>query len=61
MYAEAYCNMGIIYKNRGDLETVIACYERCLAVSPNFVIAKNNMTIALVDLSTKVKREGDIS
>ncbi|KAM0070137.1 putative guanylate cyclase [Helianthus debilis subsp. tardiflorus] len=30
----SYCNMGVIYKNRGDLESAIACYERCLAVSP---------------------------
>ncbi|CAI0462572.1 unnamed protein product [Linum tenue] len=61
MYAEAYCNMGVIHKNRGDLELAIACYERCLAVSPNFEIAKNNMAIALTDLGTKVKLEGDIS
>ncbi|XP_065855634.1 probable UDP-N-acetylglucosamine--peptide N-acetylglucosaminyltransferase SPINDLY [Euphorbia lathyris] len=61
MYAEAYCNMGVIYKNRGDLESAIACYERCLVVSPNFEIAKNNMAIALTDLGTKVKLEGDIN
>ncbi|KAK1274771.1 putative UDP-N-acetylglucosamine--peptide N-acetylglucosaminyltransferase SPINDLY [Acorus gramineus] len=61
MYAEAYCNMGVIYKNRGDLEAAISCYERCLTVSPNFEIAKNNMAIALTDLGTKVKLEGDIS
>ncbi|CAK9140186.1 unnamed protein product [Ilex paraguariensis] len=61
MYAEAYCNMGVIYKNRGDLESAIACYERCLAVSPNFEIAKNNMAIALTDLGTKVKLEGDVN
>ncbi|KAG6411041.1 hypothetical protein SASPL_129115 [Salvia splendens] len=24
MYAEAYCTMGVIYKNRGDLESAIA-------------------------------------
>eukprot|EP00252_Welwitschia_mirabilis_P017638 TRINITY_DN3902_c0_g1_i1.p1 TRINITY_DN3902_c0_g1~~TRINITY_DN3902_c0_g1_i1.p1 ORF type:complete len:781 (+),score=128.19 TRINITY_DN3902_c0_g1_i1:254-2344(+) len=52
--------MGVIYKNRGDLDAAIACYERCLAVSPNFEIAKNNMAIALTDLGTKVKLEGDI-
>lgn len=28
MYAEAYCNMGVIFKNRGELESAIACYER---------------------------------
>ncbi|WCJ34262.1 Tetratricopeptide repeat (TPR)-like superfamily protein [Euphorbia peplus] len=61
MYAEAYCNMGVIYKNRGDLDSAILCYERCLAVSPNFEIAKNNMAIALTDLGTKVKLEGDIN
>lgn len=90
LYAEAYCNMGVIYKNRGDLEAAIACYERfadyyfptpiyslllnqfericywwlilftflyirCLTVSPNFEIAKNNMAIALTDLGTKVR------
>ncbi|XP_072996970.1 probable UDP-N-acetylglucosamine--peptide N-acetylglucosaminyltransferase SPINDLY [Typha latifolia] len=61
LYAEAYCNMGVIYKNRGELEAAIACYERCLTVSPNFDIAKNNMAIALTDLGTKVKLEGDIN
>ncbi|KAJ4779639.1 UDP-N-acetylglucosamine--peptide N-acetylglucosaminyltransferase 110 kDa subunit [Rhynchospora pubera] len=61
LYAEAYCNMGVIYKNRGELEAAIACYERCLTISPNFEIAKNNMAIALTDLGTKVKLEGDIN
>lgn len=31
-----------------------ACMCRCLTVSPNFEIAKNNMAIALTDLGTKV-------
>nr|CAB3503045.1 unnamed protein product [Digitaria exilis] len=61
LYAEAYCNMGVIYKNRGELEAAIACYEWCLSISPNFEIAKNNMVIALTDLGTKVKIEGDIN
>lgn len=37
---------------------VLICFTvvlfRCLAVSPNFEIAKNNMAIALTDLGTKV-------
>ncbi|KAK8473623.1 hypothetical protein PHAVU_001G192300 [Phaseolus vulgaris] len=61
VYAEAYCNMGVIFKNRGDLDSAISCYDRCLTVSPNFEIAKNNMAIALTDLGTKVKLEGDIN
>jgi tetratricopeptide (TPR) repeat protein len=38
MYAEAYCNMGVIYKNRGDLESAIACYERYLYCLSNHAI-----------------------
>jgi tetratricopeptide (TPR) repeat protein len=49
LYAEAYCNMGVIYKNRGDLEAAIACYERylffCITSSTLvfWVIYTNNM------------------
>jgi len=32
-----------------------------LTISPNFEIAKNNMAIALTDLGTKVKLEGDVN
>ncbi|WJX95125.1 hypothetical protein P8452_76482 [Trifolium repens] len=35
--------------------------HRCLAVSANFVTAKNNTAIALTDLGTKVKLEGGIN
>jgi tetratricopeptide (TPR) repeat protein len=28
LYAEAYCNMGVIFKNRGELDAAIACYDR---------------------------------
>ncbi|KAL5079900.1 hypothetical protein RYX36_008321 [Vicia faba] len=35
--------------------------SKSVAVSPNFEIAKNNMAIALTDLGTKVKLEGDIN
>ncbi|WOH02614.1 hypothetical protein DCAR_0522003 [Daucus carota subsp. sativus] len=44
-----------------ELESAVACYERCLAISPNFEIAKNKMAIASKDLGTKVKLEGDIN
>lgn len=33
LYAGAYCNMGVIYKNLGDLELAIACYERYLLLA----------------------------
>ena len=43
-----------------DLTSTVGPYDqltfcaRCLTVSPNFEIAKNNMAIALTDLGTKV-------
>jgi tetratricopeptide (TPR) repeat protein len=33
MYAEAFCNMGVIYKNRGDLDSAVACYDRLYSVN----------------------------
>jgi tetratricopeptide (TPR) repeat protein len=59
-YVEAYCNIGVIYKNMGKLELAIQYYEKALAVSPNFQIAKSNLAIALTDLGTKVKNEGNL-
>ena len=53
-YVEAYCNIGVIYKNLGVLEAAVSYYEKALSVNPNFKIARNNMAIALTDLGTKV-------
>jgi protein O-GlcNAc transferase len=38
LYAEAYCNMGVIYKNRGDLDAAIICYERYAFVTPTTLV-----------------------
>ncbi|KAK7259554.1 hypothetical protein RIF29_25163 [Crotalaria pallida] len=43
MYAEAYCNMGEIFKNRGDLGAAITCYERLLySMNLNFTCICGN-------------------
>ena len=60
MYVEAYCNMGVIYKNTGRLEEAVTYYEKALALNPNFTIARTNMAIALTDLGTKMKSGGNI-
>ena len=59
-YVEAYCNIGVIYKNLGDLDKAVFYYDKALAVNPNFRIARNNMAIAFTDLGTKVKNYGEI-
>lgn len=51
-YAQAHCNMGVIYKECGEVEKAVQCYEAALASAPNFTIVLNNMAIALTDLGT---------
>lgn len=59
-YCQAHCNMGVIYKERGDLETAVAAYEAALAAAPNYGIVQSNMSIALTDLGTRRKLEGRV-
>jgi len=39
-YHQAHCNMGVIFKERGELELAISSYEKALIYSPNFNIAQ---------------------
>jgi Flp pilus assembly protein TadD len=57
---EAYCNIGVIFKNLGKLEDATQYYGKALQINPNFMIARNNMAIALTDYGTKLKNEGKI-
>eukprot|EP00983_Pelagomonas_calceolata_P133388 1161960-Pelagomonas_calceolata.AAC.12 len=61
MYAEAHCNVGVILKERGDLEGAIAAYNRALSAAPNFGIVHGNLAIALTELGTRIKMEGRIA
>lgn len=54
-YAQAHCNIGVIHKERGDLQAAISSYEAALAAAPSFQIVRTNLAIALTDLGTKVK------
>ncbi|KAF2289694.1 hypothetical protein GH714_037979 [Hevea brasiliensis] len=64
----AYYNLGVVYSEMMQYDAALnyfekAAFERpmCLAVSPNFEIAKNNMAIALTYLGTKAILEKDIN
>ncbi|XP_058003766.1 probable UDP-N-acetylglucosamine--peptide N-acetylglucosaminyltransferase SPINDLY [Hevea brasiliensis] len=66
--APAYYNLGVVYSEMMQYDAALnyfekAAFERpmCLAVSPNFEIAKNNMAIALTYLGTKAILEEDIN
>ncbi|KAK7255321.1 hypothetical protein RIF29_28728 [Crotalaria pallida] len=64
MYAEAYCNMGEIFKNCGDLGAAITCYEssgRILSSDLRRIVTSCLFIFNLSSLANwKVKLEGDI-
>ncbi|KAK7281357.1 hypothetical protein RIF29_09266 [Crotalaria pallida] len=65
MYAEAYCNMGEIFKNRSDLGAAITCYEssfgRILSSDLRRIVTSCLFIFNLSSLANwKVKLEGDI-
>ena len=48
-YAEAYFNMGVALKDKGDLEAAIESYKQALRIKPDYAQAYNNMGNALKD------------
>ena len=46
-YAEAYYNMGIALKDKGDPEAAIDSYKQALKIKPDYAEAYNNMGVAL--------------
>jgi predicted TPR repeat methyltransferase len=48
-YAEAYNNMGIALKDKGDSEAAIDSYKQAIKINPNHSGAYNNMGIAQND------------
>ena len=34
-YVEAYCNIGVIYKNTGKLKSAVFYYKKALVINPS--------------------------
>ena len=52
-YAEAHNNLGVIFKELGQLDDAVKSYKKALAINPDYAIAHNNLDIALKELSSK--------
>ena len=48
-YADAYNNMGIALKDKGDLDAAVDSYKQALKIKPDYAQAYNNMGVALKD------------
>ena len=48
-YAEAYNNMGVALKDKGDPEAAIDSYKQALNINPDYAEAYYNMGVALKD------------
>jgi hypothetical protein len=44
---------------QGRLAEAVDAYERALAAAPNFEIVRNNLAIALTELGTRTKLDGE--
>eukprot|EP01065_Artemidia_motanka_P045846 TRINITY_DN6819_c0_g1_i1.p1 TRINITY_DN6819_c0_g1~~TRINITY_DN6819_c0_g1_i1.p1 ORF type:complete len:843 (+),score=248.75 TRINITY_DN6819_c0_g1_i1:104-2632(+) len=47
MYAEAHNNLGVILRDEGNMHDALACYDRCLAITPQAENAAQNKLLAL--------------
>ena len=46
-YAEAYNNLGVLYRDEGKMAEAIFCYDRCLKFNPMSRNAAQNRLLAL--------------
>jgi Tetratricopeptide repeat len=51
-----YCHANLL---QGQLAEAVDAYERALAAAPNFEIVRNNLAIALTELGTRTKLDGE--
>ena len=59
-YAEAWCNMGVIFKGQGRLADAISAYEAALGAAPNQEVIQANLSAALTEQGTTLKAAGDV-
>ena len=54
--AEAFNNLGVLFREANELKFALACYEHATKVNPSFLPALDN----LIRLMTHLKRQQDL-
>ena len=41
--AEAYCNIGVVFKMTNRVDDAVRAFEQCLRLSPEFALGRKNL------------------
>jgi predicted O-linked N-acetylglucosamine transferase (SPINDLY family) len=55
--AEAYCNIGVVFKMTNRIDDALDACEKCLRISPDFDLGKKNLSLVLTDQGTELKKK----
>ena len=53
-YAEAYNNLGVLYRDEGCIDEAIRAYSKCLLIDPSARNAAHNRLLAMNSISTNI-------
>ena len=54
--AEAYCNIGVVFKMTNRVDDAVRAFEQCLRLSPEFALGRKNLSLVLTDQGTEKKK-----
>ena len=55
--AEAYCNIGVVFKMTNRVDDAVRAFEQCLRLSPEFALGRKNLSLVLTDQGTELKKK----
>lgn len=59
--AEAYCNIGVVFKMMSRMDEAVEAYEHCLRLAPDFELGRKNLSLVLTDQGTEFKMKNSLS
>lgn len=60
-FAEAHCNLGVLYHVQGSLDKALTCYQQAYAHGPGLKLVHDHMAMACTDKATQIKATGNLT